>query len=429
MHAAIKVDKISKLYYIGLKQHKKPSLREAISEAVLSPWNRFKDLALRGSERVSRHLDSFWAVRDVSFEAYPGEIIGLVGRNGAGKSTLLKVLSRITAPTKGKFEIRGTMSSLLEVGTGFHPHLTGRENVYLSGSILGMKQADIRHHFDEIVSFAEVERFIDTPIKYYSTGMYVRLAFAVSAFLNPDILLVDEVLAVGDGAFRKKCLGKLGSDRTGSRTVIFVSHNLQMVRGLCSRILHIDNGEIVSDLPVDLGITAYNRFLRQPRDISNDGKAYRANNATGAALFTNFVALGSEGDERWRFKQGETVTLHFSYKVVRNIASLGVRIIIRSTISGETITSSFQLLSESSISAGRASSFSVEFPDICLRPGDYALSFLLTDKNQDKVFDLLDEHVDVPWLSVDVEKPTLQPDEGYVTLPSRLSSKSRMISA
>lgn len=280
MRAAIKAIDLSKLYYIGRKFLKQPTLRETLGNMVLSPWYRFRDLALRGTTRTSQSFDSFWAIQDVSFEVHPGEIVGLVGRNGAGKSTLLKVLSRITTPTRGRFEIHGRISSLLEVGTGFHPQLTGRENIFLSGSILGMRQAEIRQHFDEIVAFSQVERFIDTPIKYYSSGMYVRLAFAVSAYLNADILLVDEVLAVGDGAFRKKCLGKLSSDAKGNRTIVFVSHNLQMVRNLCTRIIHIDNGQIVSDLPIERGISEYSKFLRKPRDISGDGKAYRLHRET-----------------------------------------------------------------------------------------------------------------------------------------------------
>src|SRR5207237_781164 len=181
--------------------------------------------------------ESFWALRDVSFEVKQGEVVGIIGRNGAGKSTLLKILSRITEPTEGRVRIRGRVASLLEVGTGFHPELTGRENVFLNGAVLGMSREEIRKRFDEIVAFAEVEQFLDTPVKRYSSGMYVRLAFAVAAHLEPEILIVDEVLAVGDATFQKKCLGKMSEVSESGRTILFVSHNMPMVEFLCARII------------------------------------------------------------------------------------------------------------------------------------------------------------------------------------------------
>ena len=183
----------------------------------------------------------------MSFEVQPGEVVGIIGRNGAGKSTLLKILSRITEPTEGEVDINGRVGSLLEVGTGFHPELTGRENVYLNGAILGMRRAEIARKFDEIVAFAEVEKFIDTPVKHYSSGMYMRLAFAVAAHLEPEILIVDEVLAVGDAEFQKKCLGKMGDVAKGGRTVLFVSHNMMMIQRLCTRAILLQNGRLASD--------------------------------------------------------------------------------------------------------------------------------------------------------------------------------------
>jgi lipopolysaccharide transport system ATP-binding protein len=200
---------------------------------------------MRGREGA-RRWDEFWALRDVSFAVRPGEVVGIIGRNGAGKSTLLKILSRITQQTAGEVTLRGRVASLLEVGTGFHPDLTGRENVFLNGAILGMTKADIKKKFDEIVAFAEIEQFIDTPVKRYSSGMYVRLAFAVAAHLEPEILLVDEVLAVGDVAFQKKCLGKMGEVVGEGRTILFVSHNIAAVRKLCGRAVLLDSGKIVS---------------------------------------------------------------------------------------------------------------------------------------------------------------------------------------
>ncbi len=189
----------------------------------------------------------FWALRDVSFEVAPGEVVGVIGRNGAGKSTLLKLLSRITEPSEGRITLRGRVGSLLEVGTGFHPELTGRENIFLNGAILGMKRAEIRKRFDEIVAFAEVEKFLDTPVKHYSSGMYMRLAFSVAAHLEPEILLVDEVLAVGDASFQRKCLNKMESVSKHGRTVFFVSHNMPAITRLCPRAIMLDRGRVYQD--------------------------------------------------------------------------------------------------------------------------------------------------------------------------------------
>ena len=200
----------------------------------------------RGTKNAEED-DRFWALRDVSFDVKQGEVLGIIGRNGAGKSTLLKIMSRVTAPTKGMIKIKGRTASLLEVGTGFHPELTGRENIFLNGAILGMTKDEIKRKFDEIVAFAEVEKFIDTPVKRYSSGMYVRLAFAVAAHLEPEILILDEVLAVGDADFQKKCLGKMQDVAEHGRTVLFVSHNMTSVRALCSRVILIDKGMVVMD--------------------------------------------------------------------------------------------------------------------------------------------------------------------------------------
>ncbi len=201
-------------------------------------------LKIGQADRGSRDGEEIWALRDVSFTVEQGEVLGIIGRNGAGKSTLLKILSRVTAPTFGQVKAKGRIASLLEVGTGFHPELTGRENIYLNGAILGMSKGEVARKFDEIVAFAEIEKFIDTPVKRYSSGMYVRLAFAVAAHLEPEILLVDEVLAVGDAAFQKKCLGKMGDVAKGGRTVLFVSHNMTAIRGLCQQCIHLNGGEI-----------------------------------------------------------------------------------------------------------------------------------------------------------------------------------------
>ena len=237
---AISVEGIGKLYQLAHQSNRNTSFREALMLMALAPWRRFRQLS-----GTDASMEDFWALRDVSFVVQPGEVVGIVGRNGAGKSTLLKILSRITEPTEGRAVMRGRIASLLEVGTGFHPELSGRENVYLNGSILGMKRSEIAAKFDDIVAFAEVEKFLDTPVKRYSSGMYVRLAFAVAAHLEPEILIVDEVLAVGDAEFQKRCLGKMKQiSQGGDRTVLFVSHNLTAVRSLCSSGILLAGGRV-----------------------------------------------------------------------------------------------------------------------------------------------------------------------------------------
>ncbi len=268
---AVRAEGLGKRYRIGARVRYR-TLRESLSEALAAPVRRV--LRAAGDGPGPATAPTIWALKDVSFEVKRGEVLGVIGRNGAGKSTLLKVLSRITQPTEGSAEIHGRVGSLLEVGTGFHPELTGRENTYLSGAILGMRKAEIDRKFDEIVAFAEVERFIDTPIKHYSTGMYLRLAFAVAAHLEPEILLVDEVLAVGDTAFQKKCLGKMGEVGKGGRTVVFVSHQLNQVRRLCSSCLWLDGGRIRLDgSPVEV-LGAYEAAMSEVathRDMSGRG--------------------------------------------------------------------------------------------------------------------------------------------------------------
>lgn len=233
----IQVANLGKAYRLGQQDVQHTMLRDALFDIVKAPVRRWKEM-----REPSNAEDQFWALRNVSFNVNQGEVIGIVGRNGAGKSTLLKILSRITEPTEGSVTLRGRVASLLEVGTGFHPELTGRENVYLNGAIMGMTRLEIRRKFDEIVAFAEIEKFLDTQVKRYSSGMYVRLAFAVAAHLDPEILIVDEVLAVGDAEFQKKCLGKMDEVTKGGRTILFVSHNMAAVRMLCSTCVLLDKG-------------------------------------------------------------------------------------------------------------------------------------------------------------------------------------------
>lgn len=244
---AIRIEGLSKRYYIGAREERYRTLRDELADAVTAPFRRAAKL-LRGQATGAAELDeAFWALKDVSLQVQRGEVVGIIGRNGAGKTTLLKILSRITEPTEGFAEIHGRVGSLLEVGTGFHQELTGRENIFLNGAILGMKKAEIERKFDGIVAFAEIEKFIDTPVKHYSSGMYVRLAFAVAAHLEPEILVVDEVLSVGDASFQKKCLGKMGEVARSGRTVLFVSHNMGAITELCERAILLEEGRVKMD--------------------------------------------------------------------------------------------------------------------------------------------------------------------------------------
>ena len=260
----VSVEKLSKIYRIGAREQGYRTFREAIIDGLMGPVRNFKRLRkltnfndtkqnqIAGSSLADPDVDNtpddvIWALKDISFEVKRGEVVGIIGRNGAGKSTLLKILSRITEPTAGVVSLYGRISSLLEVGTGFHPELTGRENIFLNGAILGMRKVEIERKFDEIVAFADIEKFIDTPVKRYSSGMYVRLAFAVAANLEPEILIVDEVLAVGDVAFQKKCMGKMSDVAKEGRTVLLVSHNMAAIRNLCSRSILLDEGNMIID--------------------------------------------------------------------------------------------------------------------------------------------------------------------------------------
>lgn len=264
MHSSkpiIEVKNLSKRYRLGTIGAR--SFRDAVDNGWQRLKSRFQSRVSQDSQRAG-HPNDFWALRDVSFDIAAGSVVGVVGRNGAGKSTLLKILSRITEPTHGEAVLRGRVASLLEVGTGFHPELTGRDNVYLNGAILGLKHAEIAARFDEIVAFSAIEKFIDTPVKRYSSGMYVRLAFAVAAHLEPEILIVDEVLAVGDQAFQQKCLGKMQDVAANSgRTVLFVSHQMSSVRRLCQHCLVMSNGTSSALLPVDEAVTQYNTLYRE----------------------------------------------------------------------------------------------------------------------------------------------------------------------
>ena len=259
MATSVNIQGLGKRYRVGGLHPGYMTLREAMAGLVLAPFKRSREDDGAQSPLPASSRETIWALKNVNLEVREGEIIGVIGRNGAGKSTLLKILSRVTRPTKGRAEMHGRIGSLLEVGTGFHPDLTGRENTFLNGAILGMRKAEIRRKFDEIVAFAEIEKHIDTPVKWYSSGMYVRLAFSVAAHLEPEILMMDEVLAVGDAAFQQKCLEKMREIRRRGHTIFFVSHNMPAVARLCKRVLLLERGEIVNDGPAETVVSGYLR--------------------------------------------------------------------------------------------------------------------------------------------------------------------------
>jgi lipopolysaccharide transport system ATP-binding protein len=281
---AIRTADLGKMYHIGGEREQFPTLRDSIVRAVKRPLER-----IRHPGAATHTSEPLWALRHVDLEIPDGEVLGLIGRNGSGKSTLLKVLSRITKPTEGRVELRGRVASLLEVGTGFHPELTGRENITLNGAILGMTRAEIKTKFDDIVEFSEIARFLDTPVKRYSTGMYVRLAFAVAAHLDPEILLVDEVLAVGDTAFQKKCLGKMGDIARGGRTVVFVSHNLTAINRLCDRVVLLDRGSLMMDGDAEVVTAAY---IGGSEGEASLGDEYFEGTLTGVLRYDHVRILG-----------------------------------------------------------------------------------------------------------------------------------------
>jgi lipopolysaccharide transport system ATP-binding protein len=305
MPEIITVENISKLYHIGVQQAHAGSLRESLTRTLGKPLNL---LRRNGADKI----DQLWALKDINFSVKQGEIVGIIGRNGAGKSTLLKILSRITKPSTGRINLFGRVGSLLEVGTGFHPELTGRENIFLNGAILGMGRQEIARKFDEIVAFSEIERFIDTPVKRYSSGMYMRLAFAIAAHLEPEILIVDEVLAVGDLAFQKKCLGKMGRVAKEGRTVLYVSHAMETVRKLCSRAILLNDGGIaacgtVQDVIakyVEGGATAQAVYslVRPSERESAPGYAYRLTIEDGDGNQTISVPVGKPWQIRINFR-------------------------------------------------------------------------------------------------------------------------------
>src|SRR3989454_2753587 len=385
---AIRVENVCKRYRIGQRQRYK-TLRDALFGVMCTPFRGVRAcLSGQGTSKSYQESDNFiWALKDVSFEVKRGEVIGVVGRNGAGKSTLLKILSRITKPTKGFAEIHGRVGSLLEVGTGFHPELTGRENIYLNGAILGIKRKDIDRRFDEILAFAEVEKFIDTPVKHYSSGMYLRLAFAVAAHLEPEILIVDEVLAVGDAAFQKKCLGKMGDVAKEGRTVLLVSHNMEAVAKLTTRAVLLQGGQVTAQGQTSSVIFQY---LASDENLQAEWQ-YNGRSVDKDVLLTAVRVCNLEGCVTPCFSADEAFTIQIEFTVAHeSYAQIAFR--LNSCTDGSTILTS----AISDQTNDRAMSFrpgryraSCYVPAHTLRPGNYCL-LVAANNPRGPQFDLVD---------------------------------------
>jgi lipopolysaccharide transport system ATP-binding protein len=335
-------------------------------------------LGERGRRPMRRHREEIWALRDATFQIERGQAVGVVGHNGAGKTTLLKILSRITVPTAGEARIRGSVGSLLEVGTGFHPELSGRDNVYLNGAILGMRRREIKAKFDEIVAFAEVERFIDTPVKRYSSGMYVRLAFAVAAHLEPDILIVDEVLAVGDASFQRKCLGKMGEVSSEGRTVLFVSHNMSAIRSLTPRSIWLDHGRIAADGDTDRVVSDYLAATAGPEEglIDLSGERFRrgAKATAGRVRFESLALLSAGGDPVTMVRHDAPLRFRLTLDVHEPVRFLELYVRVKSP-AGMRIFASFSDQHEGTLQPGRYTA-TCTFADHRLVPGRYTVELV-----------------------------------------------------
>lgn len=362
---AIRAERLGKRYRIGARQERYYTLRDALANTLSAPihWAR-----RHGGTEPENHI---WALKDVSFEVRQGEVLGIIGRNGAGKSTLLKVLSRITEPTEGQAEIHGRVGSLLEIGTGFHPELTGRENIYLSGAILGMRKREIDRRLDEIVAFAEVEKFLDTPAKRYSSGMYMRLAFAVAAHLEPEILVVDEVLAVGDSSFQKKCLEKMDNVSRQGRTVLFVSHNMAAVQQLCQQGMVLDRGQVSFVGGIHDAIAHYIQTTAMIQTTSLMDRTDR--HGSQWLKFTKVTTCDADGNELQQILSGQTAYIRFHYVSTRTIrkAKVNIAFNIRSP-------QGYLLANLNSVDSGDSQMdiyssgfFQCRWPDFNLRAGSY----------------------------------------------------------
>ncbi len=366
MKPIITVENLSKRYRLGGERKVYPTLRESLVETARKPLQ-----ILRGGAQNEEKSNEFWALKDINFAVAPGEVVGIIGRNGAGKSTLLKILSRITEPSEGRVELYGRVGSLLEVGTGFHQELTGRENIFLNGAILGMRQKEIAEKFDEIVAFAEIEKFLDTPVKFYSSGMYVRLAFAVAAHLEPEILIVDEVLAVGDAEFQKKCLGKMDEVSRTGRTVLFVSHQMGTVAQLCRRTILLQKGAVVMN---DKTAAVIDFYVNQNKSRNATYIADQAQTQLEMRVETAAI-LNSDAVEQTAFRHDETIQIRVSCAARRLMRNAELRMVVKDARNITVFTADAELKTL----GDDCERFEVDFtiPAKTLRPNNYTVTLAL----------------------------------------------------
>ena len=422
MASVIIAENISKRYFVtGPQRNSYSTLRDNLAAIPRALWSRF--LGGTQSRQSADDDNTFWALKDISFQVEAGDVLGIVGRNGAGKSTLLKVLSRITPPTEGRAKVAGRVASLLEVGTGFHPELTGRENVFLNGSIMGMSRAEITRKFDSIVDFSETERFIDTPVKRYSSGMYVRLAFAVAAHLDPDILIIDEILAVGDPGFRQKCLGQIDKLGKSDRTVIFVSHDLHLIRTLCTRGILIHEGRIAMDGKTEDVLAAFVKKLQNSSGIQSEALAERRRRTSGAVCIDRVALLDDTGHERWSYQAGETVRMRIEYEAHAPVSGLGVYCEIDTGLTQQPLTSIKHAVSNQEFKRGDKGAIEVVFPNTPLRGGDYTFYIIIGDEQCNRCYDVIDRSVSLPLFSIVSEERDTHLTYGCFSIPSRVEWK------
>lgn len=400
----IDVSGLGKKYLIGHESKERyTALRDVIVQNVKSVKKNIQNLFSEYGPGVGgSEIEEFWALNDVTFKVQQGDAVGIIGRNGAGKSTLLKVLSRITVPSKGHIEIAGRMASLLEVGTGFHPELTGRENIFLNGAIMGMSTAEVRRKFDEIVDFSGVEQFLDTPVKRFSSGMYVRLAFAVAAHLESEILVVDEVLAVGDAEFQKKCLGKMDDvAQKEGRTVLFVSHNMQVMSSLCNKGILLNKGRVEIDGDINACIEAYYKNGKVFDLNANSSLSNRLDRTTGKVRFDKVEILKDDAlDSAWSFTNQQPIKFGFECIAFEESDGLLFYIAIKSQISDMIITNYKTVITKKTIKQGEHITFELALPESSMRPGQYNLYFAVGDQNIKEWHDVIDENVSLPALII-----------------------------